>query len=123
MKFRAPGREPITLALLSGHTLTVTNEPAGTPVSPEFRREAISKGCEPIGLDLGTGKKVSKADKKRADDIVAGLNKMLDSDDDDLFDASNKPDLAKLSKTVGFDVTAEERDQHWSVIESDLKQR
>lgn len=49
MKFRSPGSQALHIALLSGHTLAIP--PEGVDVPPEFRREAIAKGAEPMAIE------------------------------------------------------------------------
>ncbi len=119
MKFKAPGDEPISIGLTSGHTLVIT--PDGTEVPPKFRREAIARDCKPVGVS--TEENVSlDPEKDRAALIRAAIEKLLDGDDEGNFDADDKPNVRKLSAAAGFDISKGERNKAWTAYEAELKQ-
>ncbi|NKF21578.1 hypothetical protein [Solimonas marina] len=113
----------MSLALTSGHTLVITHEKAGSTVPTHFRREAIAKGCIPVGISVDDEKKSKKATaaEKRAEQIRVAIEKLLDSDDEAAFDEDAKPNVKKLSEAVGFEVTTVERDEVWATLEAGLK--
>jgi hypothetical protein len=114
----------MSIALLSGHTIVVAADDKGTEVPPLFRREAIARGCAPVGMELEVGSKKAapKSDQElRIEAIKDGINKMLDSDDEGSFGADGKPDVKKLEKILGFKITAFERDEVWAIVEGSLK--
>lgn len=117
MKFKSPGSDPVMVSLLSGHTCTVSHE--GTEVEPRFRKEAIARGCTPMGV--GSEDDSTKREPTKVDLISAGIEKMLEGDDEGAFTGDGKPDVRKLSDVVGFTVTAKERDTAWAVVNDTLK--
>lgn len=117
MKFKAPSNEDVMVALTSGHTCVVT--PKGSTVEPRFRKEAIARGCVPVGL--GTEEASEAKEKTKSELIQDGINKMLEGDDEGAFTNDGKPDAKKLSQVVGFTVTASDRDEAWAVVESSIK--
>lgn len=126
MKFRAPGVSPMSIAMLSGHTISISHEEQGTEVPAVFRREALARGCVPVGVDLGDDKKsapeTKTAAEKRIAAIRAGMEKMLDSDDESAFGEDGKPDIKKLEKISGVkSISAAERDEVWTLVEASLK--
>jgi hypothetical protein len=113
MKFKTPGDQPLMIALTSGHTLVV--EPTGSDVPVQFRKEAIARGCAPVGV--GVEAPIPTNDEpKRVELIEAGVQKLLDSDDDSSFNADGKPNLKALSKIVGFNVQRDELDAVWDKL-------
>ena len=117
MKFKAPGTEPVMVALTTGHTCVVT--PEGNTIEPRFRKEAIARGCSPMGV--GAAEPEVQVEKTKAELIQDGIEKMLEGNDDDAFTGDGKPDAKKLSQIVGFTVTAKERDDAWAVVEKSIK--
>jgi hypothetical protein len=117
MKFKAPGNEPVMVALLSGHTCTIP--PEGTVVEPRFRKEAIARGCVPMGI--GEEPAEPKAAPTRFALICSGIEKLIEGNDDSAFTNDGKPDVRKLSEVVGMTVTARERDEAWAAVEAELK--
>lgn len=119
MKFKTPGVEPVMVGLTSGHTCVI--HPEGTDVEPRFRREAIARGCVPVGMGDEYVDAANKPDPTIEEKIVLGIEKMLDGDDEDAFNADGKPDVRKLSAALGFNVSALQRDQAWGVVSAKLK--
>lgn len=110
MKFKTPTDQPVTIALLTGHTITI--QPDGsTDVPAMFRKAAVSAECEPLGMDVTEVNPGTQA--TNADLLKAAIEKMVEKDDETDFTGAGKPDAAKLSALVGFNVTAKERDAAW----------
>jgi hypothetical protein len=109
------------IGLTSGHTIVVSGLPTGTEIPRMFRREAIARGCIPVGMspeDLDDEK--SKGFDRNAH-IKGVMRKMLESTDDaDAFDPDGKPNLVKVSALAGFTVERHERDSLWEELENDL---
>ena len=127
MKFRAPTDQPIHLALTSGHTAIVTQEPV--ELHAMFAKEAISRGCLPGGLSdeeamlIATGGLSKDPGFVRLDKLIEGLNTMLDSADDSMFTQDGRPRVDAVSKVVGFTVSREEVATAWEKVSADLKKR
>lgn len=117
MKFKSPGPESVMVALLSGHTCVIT--PKGNEVEPRFRKEAIARGCVPVGV--GAEDDEQKPELTKSELIAKGIEKMLEGDDEGAFTGDGKPDVRKLSAVVGFTVTAGERDSAWEAVNDSLK--
>jgi hypothetical protein len=108
MKFKAPGQEPIMVGLTSGHTIVIS--PKGTDVPERFRKEAIARGCIPLGVGKITADDSASADTTKAEKLIAAIDALLDSTDENAFDKDGKPNVEALSKVVGFTVSRSERD-------------
>lgn len=110
MKFKAPGDEPISITLTSGHTAVVSNT-AYTDLEPRFHREAIARGCLPKGTRAVEDEQLPQFDRKKA--ILEAIDSLMDSTDEANFTGDGKPDAAKLSEIVGFTVSSSERNSMW----------
>lgn len=119
MKFKAPGNQPVMVALLSGHTCVVS--PDGTDIEPRFRKEAIARGCTPMGVGADEAPAAPDPEASKFALICAGIEKMLNGDDDGAFTNDGRPQVSKLSEVVGFTVTAGERDEAWAAVEAATK--
>lgn len=119
MKFKAAGKEPQMIALLTGHTMVVS--PTGTDVPQRFRRAAIAAGCTPVGMGLEDPLSPASTADTRQDLIRGAIEKMLDGDSESDFNADGKPDLKRLGEVAGFKVSRDERDAIWDVVKAELK--
>lgn len=128
MKFRSPGEEPVHIALTSGHTLVITSE--GVPVPDHFRREAISRGAEPMGTDganiapsrqsdEGGGDDGQSTEEKRLELIKAALRSMLNGANEEDFTAAGTPNLKRLQFLAGFNVPRAEADAAWALVQAE----
>lgn len=117
MKFKTPGQEPMSIALTTGDTIVVS--PEGTELPVQFRKEAIARGCVPVGIN--TEGEPPKREPSRDELVAAGIEKLLESDEEDAFGKDGKPAVAALSKVVGFSITAADRDAAWEKFEAELK--
>lgn len=118
MKFKAPQGD-IHLALRSGHTTVIT--PEGVELPDMFHREAIARGCIPVGVSGGAGVPVQGASKEfvRADVITEAMKEMLVAQAEGDFTASGAPNIDRLSAKCGFRVEREERDSLWEQLEAE----
>jgi hypothetical protein len=115
MKFKSPSSEAVTVVLITGHSISV---PAGGRDLPvQFRREALARGCVPVGVELDDEPESDPNESTRMNLIVEGIEKMLDSDTPGAFKADGKPDGRRLSQIVGFTVTREQRDLAWKQVQ------
>ncbi len=114
MKFKAPENESVSIGLTSGHSIVVT--PEGSDVPARFRKEALARGCVPVGMDITPDLPNLNEPDARKRQIIEGIEKMLDSDDEDAFTGAGAPDVRKLSAIVGFRVSTEERDAAWAEL-------
>ena len=129
MKFRCPGEEPLHIALTSGHTLVIP--PEGVEVPDIFRREAISKGAEPLGSDgshlapvrqpdgEGGGDDGQSIEEKRLELIKAALRSMLNGANEEDFTAAGTPNLKRLQFLAGFNVPRAEADAAWALVQAE----
>lgn len=128
MKFCSPGEEPLHIALTSGHTLVIP--PEGVPVPEHFRREAISRGAEPMGTDgahiaplrqsdEGGGNDGQSTEEKRLELIKDALRGMLNGADEDDFTAAGTPNLKRLQHLAGFNVPRAEADAAWALVQAE----
>ncbi len=132
MKFRSPGKEPLHIGLTSGHTLVIP--PDGVEVPHAFRREAISRGAEPMAPD-GSHVEVEhqpgvqsgedgandgqNTAEKRLQLIKDALRAMLNGASEDDFTAAGLPNLNRLQFLAGFKVTRAEADAAWALVQAE----
>lgn len=112
MKFRSTTGEDVHISLTTGHTAVIGVEPA--ELEKKFHKEAIARGCLPEGVDEDEPEKPEGFNRVEA--ITKAMNAMLDGGDEGDFTAAGKPNLAKLSDRVGFNVPRVEADQIWEVV-------
>jgi hypothetical protein len=111
MQFKAPGDKPVHIALVTGHTALVGTEFG--ELDARFHREAIAQGCIPFGTAAEEpAAKGATFDRRQV--ILDAINAMLDGSDENDFTADGKPNVAKLSARVGFNVDRSERDALWA---------
>lgn len=123
MKFKSPTDEPVQLSLTSGHTCVVqpeSIEPDGTDITPMFHREAIVRGCIPVGIEIPVTPAPAGPQFDRKKIIADGMRAMLESDDEGMFTGAGKPNITKLNAIVGFKTEREEVDAIWAEIEAEL---
>lgn len=114
-KFEGPA---VQIALTSGHTAIVPatrDEPEGVELDVMFRKEAISKGCIPVGIAVEETADKPAFDRKQV--IKDAIQQMLDGSDENAFTGDGKPDLRKLNAIVGFTIDRSERDSIWAEFE------
>ena len=105
------------IALTSGHTFVVPGDKAGIEVPQKFHREAIARGCIPVGMEPEAPEEAGGFDRVAV--IKERIRGMLNSDDPTYFTADGKPSQTALSKLCGFNVDRHERDAIWKAIEND----
>lgn len=104
------------LSLPSGHTLVVTSDKAGTIVPLRFRKEAIARGCIPVGMEEET-EEGQPFDREAV--IREKIKLMLESDDSSMFTTDGKPVLDKLSNLCGFTLSRSEVNRVWDAMMKD----
>lgn len=132
MKFRSPGQEPVHLALTSGHTLVIP--PEGVEVPAVFRREAISRGAEPMAPDGSFAESLHQsggqggdggaddgqtAEAKRLELIKTALRTMLNGASEEDFTTAGLPNLKRLQFLAGFNVSRAEADAAWALVQAE----
>lgn len=105
------------LALLNGHTFIVPADPAGILVPDRFVKEALSRGCLPVGSVPDESETPSP---DRAAIISGKMRDMMNSDDERYFTKEGKPNLNVVSKLCGFGVDRVECDKLWAAIVEDI---
>lgn len=123
LRFNPPsGMNSLSIALLSGHSLCVhrtnpVDQKAGTAVPVRFRKEAIIKGCEPVGVDVDDRQEDGEG---RASLILKALEEVIERNDADEIEATGRPKLAAVKKQAGFGVTRSELDTAFDAFEKSL---
>lgn len=107
MKFKSTSGESVHIALTSGHTTIVT--PEGVDIAPIFHKEAIAKGCMPVGVEDAVVQGAGGAFNREAV-IKKALTEMLDGNAAEDFTANGKPDLRRVNARIGFQATRSEVD-------------
>jgi hypothetical protein len=105
------------IGLTSGHTMIVPADKAGIDVPARFRKEAIARGCIPVGMAPDEPEETSGFDRRRT--IKEAIKKMLDSDEDGLFTGDGKPVISKLSARTGFTVDRSEANAAWDEMQKE----
>lgn len=127
-RFVSTSGEPVMIALTrGGHSASVATRaqnPKGTPLDPRFHKAALMKGCVPVGMadryamddyeDMAMNVAADRAElvRKAIADMVT-----IAADDikiaNDYFDDSGRPRANEITRRVGFNVNATERDKVW----------
>ena len=115
MKFRSPTNASVYIGLTTGHTITIGPDLVEVPVM--FRRKAIAEGCLPEGVEDAPPPEVVQ--KNKADLIIEAMRRMIAGADEADFNNDGKPDVRRLSKAAGFEVSRDERDGAWSELGDD----
>lgn len=128
MKFYTPKsfKEPIRVALLSGHVTIVEYEP--TELHPRFVREAIAQGAIPEGVPESLMKAADEATSDiKPEDRHAQIKQVLldmvehakTTEGADEFTATGLPSIAAVKKRLGGTVTKEEVYSAWAEVNPD----
>jgi len=98
------------IALTNGHTLVISGDRAGTKVPLMFRKEAISRGCIPVGME-------EEEDQTGGFDRIAAIRgkiqEMLVAEDRNMFTTDGKPSLTVLARLCGFQLDRNEVNRVW----------
>lgn len=107
------------LALLSGHTFVVPNDPVnGVSVPQRFHKAALLQGCLFVGM---VPEEEDAPGVNRTDIIKEGMRKMLTSEDPAYFTPAGSPSTDVLSRFCGFGIDRGERDSVWKLVTDDLE--
>lgn len=120
MQFKSPTDEPVYIALLSGHAAVIGSEWRDLP--PILHRKALEEGCITDNMDEETiAAKVESAQPQESNhDILVGIVKgMAANPQDGDFTASDLPNLKRLGKLAGWNVSREEMMQAIHAIASE----
>ncbi|HUW60433.1 MAG TPA: hypothetical protein VMZ06_05460 [Candidatus Bathyarchaeia archaeon] len=101
------------LSLTSGHTCIIPHDKEGVEVPLRFRKEAIARGCIPVGME-------EEADEAggfdRSKVIRDNIKIMLEDDDSANFTTDGKPAIDKLAKLCGFQLARSEVNREWDAM-------
>ncbi|MCD5994153.1 hypothetical protein KDX38_11010 [Pseudomonas sp. CDFA 602] len=123
IRFNPPsGLNSLSIALLSGHSLCVhrvhpADGKAGTAVPVKFRKEALSLGCAPVGVDVDEDE--DEGDTKSVL-ILKALEAVIERNEPDEIEPTGRPKLAAVKKQAGFGVTKSELDTAFDAFEKSL---
>ncbi|NMG64368.1 hypothetical protein GPA19_05335 [Azoarcus indigens] len=122
MKLKSPTDEPIHVALLSGHAITIGPEARDVPV--QFRRDALAKGAIPEGVTAADldAEDAPPTDSTKQALIVAAIKMLIETDEDALTDAG-LPNRKKLAAVAGFPISAEDLIAAWQIVEAETDQQ
>lgn len=126
-RFVSTTGKPELLALLSGHTASVTNEPEGTPLHPRFHRIAVLSGVVPLAMaesfvaaQEAERNETGGVDKQTLiENAIDDMVKIADSNpakQAELFTNDGRPDARAIATRIGMPVSASERDAAWDKI-------
>ena len=119
VKLWAPDHpEGCHIGLTNGTTFMVPCAEEGVEVPTAFRREAIARGCLPVGVKP---EQIAPEAFDRAVLIRTKMESMLGSDDPLYFGTDGKPNLAQLNKLCGFTIDRTERDKLWAEVEAGIE--
>ncbi|MEN5424409.1 hypothetical protein ABE607_16185 [Comamonas aquatica] len=131
-KLFSPFQRVIPIALTSGHTFVVTQEPVEVP--DMYVAEAVARGAaeaaeqfapvvqaaaaqeEGLTTQATAGPVAEELALLRAAKIAQALNGMLDGANEADFTEGGKPQLARVKALVGFTVTRAEVDAAWAEV-------
>ncbi|QHE96861.1 hypothetical protein LCG56_26925 [Pseudomonas cannabina pv. alisalensis] len=123
LRFNPPsGMNSLSIALLSGHSLCVhrfhpADGKAGTAVPVRFRKEAITQGCAPVGVEIDEDEDQGET---RSELILKALEAVIERNDADEIEATGRPKLAAVKKQAGFGLTKAEMDAAFDAFEKSL---
>lgn len=128
MKFYTPSsfKEPIRVALTTGHVTIVDYEP--TELHPRFVREAVSLGAVPEGVSEALMKAAeAPTSEVKPEDRHAQIKQVLldmiehakTTEGADEFTATGLPSIPAVKKRLRGDVTKEEVYSAWSEVDPD----
>ena len=104
------------IGLTTGHTFIIPHDKAGIVVPSKFRKDAIARGCLPVGMEPEE-EEAAGFDRKAL--IRAKIEEMKDSDEANAFTVDGKPNLTMLAKLCGFQLERSEVSQVWNSMTSD----
>lgn len=123
LRFNPPsGMNSLSIALLTGHSMCVhrthpEDQLPGTPIPVRFRKEALAKGCAPVGVDIEEDEEQTAT---KSELILKAVEAVIERNDADEVDANGRPKLAAVKKEAGFNVTKVELDAAFDDFEKSL---
>lgn len=123
IRFNPPtGMNSLSIVTLSSHSMCVhRTSPVdglpGTPVPVRFRKEAIIKGCAPVGVDVEEDDE--EGDNKAAL-ILKAVEAVIERNDAEEVSANGRPKIEAVRKQAGFGVTKVELDAAFDAFEKSL---
>lgn len=111
VRFNPPaGVTSYPIVLLSGHSLCVhrtspVDGKPGTPVPVRFRKEVLSQGCSPVGIDVDH--EDEQGDTK-SELIVKAIEAVIERNSEAEVESDGTPKLAAVKKQAGFNITKPE---------------
>ena len=123
LRFNPPaGMNTLSIALLTGHSMCVhrthpEDQLAGTPIPVRFRKEALAKGCAPVGVDIEEEEELTAT---KSELILKAVEAVIERNDADEVDSNGRPKLAAVKKEAGFNVTKAELDTAFDDFEKSL---
>lgn len=110
MKFRSPSDEPVYVSLTNGHSAVIGTEFRELP--DILHRKALEEGCITDNMDEATIKartEIAQPGKSNHEILIEAIEDMSkDAQDGDFVASTGLPNLKKLAKRVGWNVSREE---------------
>lgn len=149
MKFRSPGSESLHIALLSGHTLvippegtevaaefrreaiargaepmapeTIQDSPAAVAALTAMLAQGAAAGATSTGFTAAQNDAAAAAlaAENRKQMVKDAIKQLLVANNEADFTADGKPNLNSLKKVAGFNVSRQEADEAWEVLQAE----
>lgn len=124
LRFLPPlGKDELHIGLTSGHSTFVyrvnpEDDKPGTPIPVRYRKEAISRGCEIVGMEDDDEGGEIQPDRHQL--IIAAIEAIIQADQAESFDEAGRPLIKAVKDQVGFNITKREYDAAWVDFEASL---
>lgn len=132
VRFVSRSGGPTLVALLSGHTISISHEQPGTPLPERFHKAAMARGCVPAAvaaqLDEASTESTELPENRvnKQEVLINAISQMVQEASEStekqkaLFTNDGKPSATVLASRVGMQVTSGERDSAWEQFTKDL---
>jgi hypothetical protein len=118
------GKDSVPVFTVAGHSMRVHREDPedgkeGTVVPQKFKKQALSLGCIFVGDVYDEDADEDGAPSQQAL-VLAGIEEILNRDDEAELEKDGRPKMAALKKQVGFNVTKAQFSAAWADFEKTL---
>jgi len=126
LRFLPPdGEDELHIGLTSGHSTFVyrlhpDDGKPGTPIDPRYRKEAIARGCEIVGMEADEEPGSSIPNQHQL--IIQAIEAIVQADQPETFDATGRPLIEVVKKQAGFNISKRAYDEAWVEFEASLNE-